>query len=196
MYIKFHASQRTELKIIYILDSKICTSNITVLIQRSYIDRLKMFLQYQSSFRTFSAISFNNLLTTSSTIDSSILRISIAFFVSGSARGSNGSGGGDNLAAIEKINQFEVTKTNDEAKRPLINDTYSSLAFCSFLSSSCCFLSVMNIFFHFSSLFCGPFLGRHLPRCQYKFFHLLNLLRLRDPLCHPRRRQLRPGPGF
>jgi hypothetical protein len=42
--------------------------------------------------------------------------ISIAFFVSGSARGSNGSGVGDNSAAVEKINQFEVTKTNDEAK--------------------------------------------------------------------------------
>jgi hypothetical protein len=76
-----------------------------------------MFLQYQSSFRTFSAISFNNLLTTSSTIDSAILMISIAFFVSGSARGSNGSGGGDNSAAVEKINQFEVTKTNAEVRR-------------------------------------------------------------------------------
>jgi hypothetical protein len=75
-----------------------------------------MFLQYQSSFRTFYAISFSNLLTTSSTIDSAILMISIAFFVSGSARGSNGSGGGDNSAVVEKINQFEVTKTNDEAK--------------------------------------------------------------------------------
>jgi hypothetical protein len=29
-YKKFHASQRAELQIIYILDSKICTSNITV----------------------------------------------------------------------------------------------------------------------------------------------------------------------
>jgi hypothetical protein len=75
-----------------------------------------MFLQYQSSFRTLSAISFNNLLTTSSTIDSAILIISIAFFVFGSARGSNGSGGGDNSAAVDKINQFKVTKTNDEAK--------------------------------------------------------------------------------
>jgi hypothetical protein len=28
------------------------------------------------------------------------------------------------------------------------------------------------------------------------FFRPLNLLRLRDPLCHPWRRQLRPGPGF
>jgi hypothetical protein len=45
-----------------------------------------------------------------------MLMISIAFFVSGSARGSNGSGGGDNSAAVEKINQFKVTKTNGEAK--------------------------------------------------------------------------------
>jgi hypothetical protein len=92
MYIKFHASQRTELQIIYTLNSKICTSNITIFIQQSYIDRLKMFLQYQPSFRTFSTISFNNLLTTSSTIDSAILMISLAFFGSGSAKGSNGSG--------------------------------------------------------------------------------------------------------
>jgi hypothetical protein len=42
--------------------------------------------------------------------------ISIAFFVSGLARGSNDSSGGDNSAAVEKISQFEVTKTNDEAK--------------------------------------------------------------------------------
>jgi hypothetical protein len=75
-----------------------------------------MFLQYQSCFRTFSAILFNNLLTTSSTIDLAILMISIAFFVSGSARGSNGSGGGDNSAAVEKINQFKVTRTNAEVR--------------------------------------------------------------------------------
>jgi hypothetical protein len=41
MYIKFHASQRSELQIIYIIDSKICTSNITVLLQQSHIDHLK-----------------------------------------------------------------------------------------------------------------------------------------------------------
>jgi hypothetical protein len=34
-YIKFHASQRAELQIIYILDSKICTSNIIVLLQQN-----------------------------------------------------------------------------------------------------------------------------------------------------------------
>jgi hypothetical protein len=39
---------------------------------------------------------------TSSTIDSAILMISNASFVSGSARGSNGSGGGDNSAEIGK----------------------------------------------------------------------------------------------
>jgi hypothetical protein len=33
-HIKFHASQRAELQIIYIIDSKICTSNITVLLQQ------------------------------------------------------------------------------------------------------------------------------------------------------------------
>ena len=42
--------------------------------------------------------------------------ISIAFFVSGSASGSNDSGGGDNSAAEEKINQFEAMKTNDKVK--------------------------------------------------------------------------------
>jgi hypothetical protein len=76
-----------------------------------------MSLQYQSYFRTFSAISFNNLLTASSTIDSAILMISMAFFVSGLARGLNSSGGGDNSTAVEKTNQFEVTKTNAEVRR-------------------------------------------------------------------------------
>jgi hypothetical protein len=57
-----------------------------------------------SSLRTFSATSFSNLLTTSSTIDSAILMISRASFVFGSARGSNGSGGGDNSAEMGKIN--------------------------------------------------------------------------------------------
>jgi hypothetical protein len=45
-----------------------------------------------------------------------MLIISIAFFVFGSAWGKNDSGGGGNSAAIENINQFEATKTNDEAK--------------------------------------------------------------------------------
>jgi hypothetical protein len=58
MYIKFHASQRSELRIIYILDSKICTSNITVLLQQSYIGHLKTFIQnvlvfFQDLLRNF-----------------------------------------------------------------------------------------------------------------------------------------------
>jgi hypothetical protein len=57
-----------------------------------------------SSLRTFSATSFSNLLTTSSTIDSAILMISSASFVFGSARGSNGSGSGDNSVEVGKIN--------------------------------------------------------------------------------------------
>jgi hypothetical protein len=34
MYKKFHASQRSKLQIVYILDSKLYTSNITVLVQQ------------------------------------------------------------------------------------------------------------------------------------------------------------------
>jgi hypothetical protein len=34
MYIKFHASQRTELQTTYIVDSKLYTSNITDLVQQ------------------------------------------------------------------------------------------------------------------------------------------------------------------
>jgi hypothetical protein len=45
MYKKFHASQRSELQIIYIIDSKTCTSNITVLLQQRHIDHLKKFIQ-------------------------------------------------------------------------------------------------------------------------------------------------------
>jgi hypothetical protein len=46
--------------------------------------------------------------------------ISSASFVSGSARGSNGSGGGDNSATVEKINQSEAIKTNSEAEHQKI----------------------------------------------------------------------------
>jgi hypothetical protein len=46
--------------------------------------------------------------------------ISSASFISGSARGSDVSGGGDNSATVEKINQSEATKTNSEAKHQKI----------------------------------------------------------------------------
>jgi hypothetical protein len=43
--------------------------------------------------------------------------MSSASFISGSARGSNGSGGRDNSAEVGKDNQFKATKINAEAKR-------------------------------------------------------------------------------
>jgi hypothetical protein len=46
--------------------------------------------------------------------------ISSASFISGSARGSNGSGGGDNSATVEKINHSKATKTNFEAEHQKI----------------------------------------------------------------------------
>jgi hypothetical protein len=59
--------------------------------------------KHYSSLRSFSATSFSNLLTTSSTIDSAMLIISSASFIFESARGSNGSGDEDNSAEIGKI---------------------------------------------------------------------------------------------
>jgi hypothetical protein len=56
-----------------------------------------------SSLRTFSATSFNNLLMTSSTIDSAMFMISNASFIFGSARGSYGSGGGDSSTEVGKF---------------------------------------------------------------------------------------------
>jgi hypothetical protein len=56
-----------------------------------------------SSLRTFSATSFNNLLPTSSTMDSAMFMMSNASFISGSARGSYDSGGGGSSTEIGKI---------------------------------------------------------------------------------------------
>jgi hypothetical protein len=56
-----------------------------------------------SSLRIFSAASFNNLSTTSSIIEFAMLIASGASFISGSARGLYGSGGGDSSAVIDKL---------------------------------------------------------------------------------------------
>jgi hypothetical protein len=56
-----------------------------------------------SSPRTFSAFSFSNLLTTSSIMDSAMLMMSNDSFISGSTRGSYGSGGGDSSAVVGKL---------------------------------------------------------------------------------------------
>jgi hypothetical protein len=42
--------------------------------------------------------------------------MSSASFIFGSARGSNGSGAGDNSAEVGKVNQSKATKTNAESK--------------------------------------------------------------------------------
>jgi hypothetical protein len=74
--------------------------------------------------------------------------ISSASFVSGSARGSNGFGGGDNSATVEKINQSEAIKTNSEAEhQKILPIRFSrSVASSARLASAS---SVMDIFFTF-----------------------------------------------
>jgi hypothetical protein len=104
---KFHASQRNELQNHSYITFKTYEHRILqAYSSKCYINILAMFFtnSYSSSFRTFSAASVSNLVTTSSTIASAILIISIAFFVSGSASGLKGSGGGDSSAAVEDIN--------------------------------------------------------------------------------------------
>jgi hypothetical protein len=56
-----------------------------------------------SSLRTFSATLFKILLTTSSIMEFAMFIMSSASFVSGSARGLYGSGGGDSSALVGKI---------------------------------------------------------------------------------------------
>jgi hypothetical protein len=76
----------------------------------------KCFYNKYYSLRTFSATSCNNLLTTSSAMDSAMFIMSSASFISGSDRGSIGSGGGDSSTEVGKVYQFEATKTIAEAK--------------------------------------------------------------------------------
>jgi hypothetical protein len=82
--------------------------------------------------------------------------ISRASFVCGSTRGLNGSGGGDNLATVEKINQSEATKTNVEARcRETIPMRLSRSAAC----FACTRASWMS-FSLFLGFFKASFLGR------------------------------------
>jgi hypothetical protein len=53
---------------------------------------------------------------TSSIIVSDMLIISVDSFAFGSASDSKGSGGGDSSAAVENVNQFQVTKINNKFK--------------------------------------------------------------------------------
>jgi hypothetical protein len=56
-----------------------------------------------SSLRTFSATSFKSLSMTSSIMEFAMLIMSRVYFISRSARGSYGSGGGDISAEVGKI---------------------------------------------------------------------------------------------
>jgi hypothetical protein len=63
--------------------------------------------------------------------------MSSASFISGSARGSYGSGGGDNSAEVGKISYSEATKTNVEAENQKIIPIRFSLS----ATSSACLAS-------------------------------------------------------
>jgi hypothetical protein len=75
--------------------------------------------------------------------------ISSAYFVSGSARGSNGSGGRDNSATVEKSNQSEATKTNSEAEHQKI----LPIRFSRSAASSACLASTRASWMSFSLFF-------------------------------------------
>jgi hypothetical protein len=104
------AQKRYEYKVSCIAKNWI-TNNLHIIFKNMHIEYYGLVTAklHWSSKNVFT-ISTNPLLgpspqlhlTTSSTIDSAILMISIAFFVPGSARGSNGSDGGDSSATVEK----------------------------------------------------------------------------------------------
>jgi hypothetical protein len=76
--------------------------------------------------------------------------ISSASFVSGSARGSNGSGGGDNSADVGKLISSKPQKQNAEAEYQKIlrnGYTYTFFALCSFFSLSRFYPGVMGVRF-------------------------------------------------
>jgi hypothetical protein len=69
----------------------------------SHTSSISKYFGVYSSLRTFSATSFKSLSTTSSIMESAMFIMSSASFVSGLARGSYGSGGGDSSAEVGKI---------------------------------------------------------------------------------------------
>jgi hypothetical protein len=97
-----------------------------------------------------------------------VLIISVDSFASGSASDSKGSRGGDSSAAVENVNQFEVTKISNKVKKPLSN-TYSSLKLHSLFSYFYRLSSVMNIFFVFLYYFMGHSSAAIFPYVSEKF---------------------------
>jgi hypothetical protein len=96
LYIRFKVTQIRYYSFVTI-------STMSILVSFTLTSSKCFYNKCYSSLRTFSATSFSNLLTTSSTMDSAMFIMSSASFISGSARGSNGSGGGDNSAEVGKI---------------------------------------------------------------------------------------------
>jgi hypothetical protein len=86
------------------------SANVTLIFSQCFYN------SYSSSFKTLSAASVSSWVTTSSTIVSAMLIISADSFASGSANNSKGSERGDSSAALENVNQFEVTKINNKVK--------------------------------------------------------------------------------
>jgi hypothetical protein len=74
---------------------------------------------------------------------------SSASFISGSARGLNASGGGDNSAEVGKVNQSEATKTNAEAK----SQKAIPIRFLRSAASSACLASAQASWVSFSLFF-------------------------------------------
>jgi hypothetical protein len=126
-------------------------------------------------------------------MNSAMFMIFNASFIFGSARGSYGSGGGDNSAEVGKINYSEATKTNVEAKNQKKYNTYTFFTLCSFFSMSCFCSGVMGVFFTFLYNFMGHFSATIHPDIIVKISRPSTLLQLKDPSYHLRRRQLRPG---
>jgi hypothetical protein len=82
-------------------------------------------------------------------MDSAIFMMSSASFISGSARGSNGSGGGGSLAEVGKIDYFEATKQVPKLKSQKIIPIHLSHS----AASSARFASALASWVSFS-LFC------------------------------------------
>jgi hypothetical protein len=110
---KFHASQRNKLQYFtysiqsythQILQSCYSRSIMSILVSHTSTISKCFYNKVYSSLRTFSVTSFKSLPTTSSIMESAIFIMSNASFISGSAKGSYGSGGGDSSAEVGKIN--------------------------------------------------------------------------------------------
>jgi hypothetical protein len=75
-----------------------------------------------------------------------MLIVSSASFISGSARGSYGSGGGDSSAEVGKLISSKPQKQVPKLKK-IKSNTYTPFAFSSLFSSFCFYPGVVVVFF-------------------------------------------------